>query len=75
VPVTFFAATMMLFLPIVFALFTSVENMIPFTHAAPTAGMFGLGSLAELYFLLSAVHGVRLWRRMIDPTRGAAFAL
>jgi hypothetical protein len=65
VPVTFFAATMMLLLPIVFALFTSVRNMIPFTHAVPTAGMFGLGSLAELYFLLSAIHGVRLWKRML----------
>jgi hypothetical protein len=32
-------------------------------------GLFGLGSLSKLYFVLSAVHGIRLFRLMVHPER------
>ena len=32
-------------------------------------GLFSIGSLSKLYFLLSFVHGIRLYRRMIDMSR------
>jgi hypothetical protein len=69
VPVTFFSASMMLLLPGVMLLFSNFMNMIPLLHAPQPVGMFGLADYAKLYFLLSAVHGVRLWRRMIHMER------
>jgi hypothetical protein len=40
--------------------------MIPFARvAAAPSGMFGLGSLSNLYFLLLFLNGFRLWRRMV----------
>lgn len=69
VPVTFFSSAMMLLLPGIMLLFSNFMNMIPLLHAPQPVGMFGLGDYAKLYFLLSAVHGVRLWRRMFDMSR------
>jgi hypothetical protein len=69
VPVTFFSASMMLLLPIIGALFTSTVHMIPFMSAPLPRGMFDLGSFSKLYFLLTAVHGFRLWRRMLHMER------
>jgi hypothetical protein len=46
---------------------TGVENMLPFTHTQAPAGIFGIASLAKVYFLLSFVHGIRLWRRILHP--------
>jgi hypothetical protein len=65
VPVTFFSAAMMLILPGIIMLFTNFMHMIPLLNIPPTPGMFGLGDYAKVYFLVMAVHGVRLWRRMI----------
>ena len=69
VPVTFFAATLMLMLPVIVAVFTSVTQMIPFVHVSPPIGIFGFAALSKLYFLLSAVHGYRLWKRMLHMER------
>lgn len=68
-PITFFSASMMLILPGIISLFSNFMHMIPLLHVPPAPGMFSLGDYARVYFLLSAVHGVRLWRRMIDPAR------
>ncbi|NYF52450.1 hypothetical protein [Tunturiibacter gelidoferens] len=65
VPVTFFSAAMMLILPGIIMLFSNFMHMIPLLNIPPTPGMFGLGDYAKVYFLIMAVHGVRLWRRMI----------
>lgn len=69
VPVTFLAAAEMVLLPAFSATVQSIGHMIPFVNIPVPVGMFGLGSFAELYFAVSAVHGVRLWRRMIDMSR------
>jgi hypothetical protein len=67
VPVTFFAVSMMIMLPAMLALFSSLTSMIPFSHAAAPVGMFSLGNLAELFFLVSLAHSVRLGKRMLHP--------
>jgi hypothetical protein len=69
VPVIFFSTMMMVFLPVFSAVTSSVVSMIPFVHIRLPAGLFGIGSLAELYFLLSFVHSIRIYRRMIDMSR------
>ena len=65
IPVTAAAAALMLFLPLIMAGINGIMNMIPFSHPQPAMGMFDIGSLAKLYFLLSAAHGYRLWKRML----------
>ena len=65
VPVIFFSTAMMILLPVISVLTTTAVSMIPFVHMAPPTGMFGLGSFAKLYFLLSFVHGIRIYRLMI----------
>jgi hypothetical protein len=67
VPVAFGSGVMMLLLPAMVAVWTSVMQMIPFGHYAPPPGMFDFASMTKLYFLLCIVHGVRIWRRMIHP--------
>jgi hypothetical protein len=69
VPVTFFSAAMMLLLPGIMLLFSNFMRMIPLLHVPQPVGMFALGDDAKLYFLAQAVHGVRLWRRMIFMER------
>jgi hypothetical protein len=64
-PIAFFSALLMVFLPLFSSAAESVSHIIPFTRAAVPVGMFGLGSLSGLYFLLLFLHGFRLWRRMI----------
>lgn len=65
VPVIFFSSLLMILLPAFSAVATGVVSMIPFSHAQPPIGLFDIGSLAKLYFLLSFVHGIRIYRRMI----------
>ena len=65
VAVIAFSTLLMIMMPVVSALFTSVVSMIPFSSARPPIGLFGIGSLAKLYFLLSFGHSIRLYRRMI----------
>jgi hypothetical protein len=69
VPVTFFSAAMMIVGPAIMSLFTNFMQMIPLLQVPHPVGMFELGDYARLYFLLCAVHGVRLWRRMIHMER------
>ena len=69
VPVTFFSSSMMLLLPGIMLLFSNFMGMIPLLHVPQPVGMFGLADYAKLYFLLSAIHGFRLWRRMIYMER------
>lgn len=68
-PIIFFSTLLMILLPVFSAAVTGVVSMIPFTHVRPPIGLFGIGSLAELYFLLSFIHGIRIYRRMIDTSR------
>jgi hypothetical protein len=65
VAVVFFSAMLMLLLPLLSGLATSVTHTFPFAGASPPPALFGLGSLSKLYFLLSFLHGFRLYRRMI----------
>jgi hypothetical protein len=65
VPVVFCSTVLMIVLPAFTALAGGAMQMIPFTHIAPPRGMFDIGSLASLYFLLSAFNSVRLYRRMM----------
>jgi hypothetical protein len=67
VPVVFFSTMLMIFLPLFSALATGAMRMIPFLNIPAPVGIFSLGSLAKLYFLLSMAHGVRLWRRILHP--------
>ena len=69
VPVVFFSTMMMIVLPVLSAVTASVVSMIPFVHIQLPPGLFDIGSLAKLYFLLSFIHGIRLYRRMIDMSR------
>jgi hypothetical protein len=69
VPVTFFSSSMMLLLPGIMLLFSNFMGMIPLLHVSQPVGMFGLGDYAKIYFLAMAVHGARLWLRMIHMER------
>ena len=60
-PIIFFSTLLMILLPVFSATVTGVISMIPFTHARPPIGLYGIGSLAELYFLLS------VWRQLLLP--------
>jgi hypothetical protein len=68
-PVVFFASALMILIPAIAALFSGIVGMIPFSHPAPSIGLFDIGSLAKLYFLLAIVHAVRLYRRMITMSK------
>jgi hypothetical protein len=67
VAVAFFSALLMMVLPLLGMVATSLMQMIPFTHIIPPRGMFGFAEFAKLYFILLTVHGVRLARRMLKP--------
>jgi len=57
----------MLLLPVFAGAADTARNLVPFMHAAPPPGLFDIGSFSKLFFLLSFVHGFRLYRRMIRP--------
>jgi hypothetical protein len=65
VPVVFLSTMLMIFLPALSAVTEDLEHMLPFTNFHAAVGLFGIGSLSKLYFFLSFVHGIRLWRLMI----------
>jgi hypothetical protein len=69
VPVVALSSLMMLLLPAVGALMTAAVSLIPFSHPARSIGMFDMASFAELYFLLSVAHGIRLYRLMTHLER------
>jgi hypothetical protein len=65
-PTVIFCSTMlMIFIPAFSAAVTGIGSMIPFTRFVPPPGMFGMGSFATLYFALSFLHGIRIYRRMV----------
>jgi hypothetical protein len=66
VPVIFFSTMMMIFLPIFSAVAIGAISMIPMVRMQMPPGLFDITSLAKLYFLLSLIHGIRLYRRMIN---------
>jgi len=63
-PVVFFSAMLMILIPAISAVMDGFAAMIPFFHPARTIGLFDIGSLAKLFFLLGIIHAVRLFRRM-----------
>lgn len=65
IPIFFLSAMLMLFLPAFSAITEEVQQILPFTHFRPPIGLFGIGSLSKVYFLLSFVHGIRLWHLKI----------
>jgi len=65
VPVFFLSAVLMIVLPAFSAVATGVAQMVPFVHVMAPAGLFDIGSLSKLFFLLSFLHGIRLYRRMV----------
>lgn len=65
VPVIFFSALMMIMMPLFSAVAIGLTRMIPFVRVQLPMGMFDIGSLSKLYFILAVVHGIRLYRRMI----------
>jgi len=67
ITVIFLSNLMMLFIPIFGAFATAVISMIPLVHIPIPVGMFSMASFARLYFLLSIIHGVRIFRLMIHP--------
>jgi hypothetical protein len=69
--IQFFSMAMMVVFPGIIKLFTNFMHTIPLLNIPPSPGMFSLGDYAQLYFLASTIHAVRLWRRMIDPAREA----
>lgn len=66
-PITFFSAAMMIVLPAILSMFANFMSAIPLLNFPRPVGMFGLADYAQVYFLICAVHGVRLWRRMLNP--------
>jgi hypothetical protein len=69
--IQFFSMAMMLLLPAVMSLISNFVQMIPLLQVPHPVGLFSLGDYAKVYFVICAVHGVRKWRRMIDPSREA----
>ena len=70
-PVTAFGAALMLFLPALIGVFDYFTRMIPFAMHPAVMGMFSVASFAQLYYLAMLAHGMRLARRVIDPSREA----
>jgi hypothetical protein len=66
-PIIFFSNAMMIALPVLSILTTAMVSMIPFVRVPPPMGLFDIGSLAKAYFLLTVIHGVRIYRLMIHP--------
>jgi hypothetical protein len=67
--IQFIAAILWAVIPSFFSVAEGVSHMVPLMRFAPTYGMYGLGTLSKLFFLASFVHGLRIWRRMINPFR------
>jgi hypothetical protein len=64
-PIVFLSTTLMIFLPVLSVVTEEVQQVLPFTHYHAPIGLFGIGSLSKLYFLLSFIHQIRLWRLMV----------
>jgi hypothetical protein len=62
--VMFFTAILMMLLPLFSQLGSMAMGMVPFMRPAPVFGMFDIGTISQVYFVLSFVHGLRLWWKM-----------
>jgi hypothetical protein len=71
VPVIFLSTMLMIFLPLMSAMATGITQMLPFAGFQPPIGLFGIGSFSKLYFVLSFIHGIRLWRLMLHMEKEA----
>lgn len=67
--VMFFAAAMMIFLPLLSGLADGIGQLAPFMRGPAPIGLFGIATFSKLFFLSSMVHGARIWRRMIHMDR------
>jgi hypothetical protein len=65
VPITALTSLMMIVVPAILTLMAGFAAMIPFSHPTPSVGMFDITAFAKLYFLFSALHFFRLYRRMV----------
>jgi len=65
--VMLFSMGLMMLLPL-FGAVTS-GGMLPFMPAPAPMGLFGMGTLAKLFFMGLPVHNFRIWLRMIHPER------
>jgi hypothetical protein len=65
VVVIFLCNAMMIILPLFTSLASAAISMIPFAHPMAPIGMFDIDSFAKLYFILSILHGIRIYRLMI----------
>ena len=70
-PNLFLSAIFMLFGSAFLTITTAAGQMIPFVRFRGPVGLYGFGSMTELFFLAAFVHGIRVWRRMIDMSREA----
>jgi hypothetical protein len=63
---TVFASILMMFLPLA----GTATSHLSFGSSAPSShGLIGLGTLSILFFAAQAIHGPRIWRRMIQMER------
>lgn len=69
VPVVALATLFMILMPLVSATFTGLVSMIPFSHPSHPVGLIGIGTITKLYFMLSFIHAIRIYWRMIDMSR------
>lgn len=65
-PLAFFSMLMMLLVPTFFSVTQSVIQLIPFVHATPPVAPIGLWTLSKWFFIGCAIHGFRVWRRMLN---------
>jgi len=69
-PVTMFlSAVLMIVLPVLFAITSAVSGLLPFAKPTVTFGLIGIWGFSKLFFIGSIVHGVRIFRRMINMSR------
>lgn len=61
---TFLASIMMMVLPLIFWL--SEGSFLSGLTPQSMPSLFGLGTFSKLFFIGSVVHGVRVWRRMLN---------
>jgi hypothetical protein len=66
VPEFALTSLLMIALPVGSAVVTGLMQLIPFSHPPAPVGLFDIGSLAKLYFILLIVHGVRLYKRVLN---------
>jgi hypothetical protein len=67
--IMFFSAVMMILLPVLWSLAEGVSQMVPFIRFQQSVGLFGIGTFSKWFFIGSFIHGLRIWRRIIQMER------